>query len=43
MFLDMFCDSLHVLLDLVSFFGWDAVDSETNGLFDVFLRPLATS
>ena len=42
-FLDLFYDSLHVLRVRVSFVVGDAVDSEINRLFDVLLRPSATS
>ena len=40
--LDLLCDSLHVLLVLVSFVVGDAVDSEINRLFDVLFWPIAT-
>ena len=42
-FLNLFCNSLHVLLVLVSFVVRDAVDSEINRLFELtFGRPIAT-
>ena len=41
-FLDLFCDSMHVLIVRVSFVVGDAVDSEINRLFDFLLRPSAT-
>ena len=40
-FLDLFCDSLHVLLVRVSFVDGDAVDSEIIRLFDFLLGPSA--
>ena len=39
---DLFCNSLHVLLVLVSFVVGDAVDSEIDRLFDILFRPIAT-
>ena len=41
-FLNLFCNSLHVLLVLASFVVGDAVDSEIDRLFDILLRTVAT-
>ena len=41
-FLNLFCNSLHVLLVLVSFVVRDAVDSKINRVFKFHLRPNAT-
>ena len=41
-FLNLFCNSLHVLLVLVNFVVRDAVVLKINRLFEFFLRPSAT-
>ena len=41
-FLNLFCNSLHVLLVLVGFVVKDAVNSKINTLFEFLLRPSAT-
>ena len=40
--LNLFCNSLHVLLVLASFVVRDAVDSEINRSFQFLFRPIAT-